>query len=407
MDITHVAERELPLALASQRIDEQMRQLSLSVNEQWSGTNVGSARVTLSRHCGASSQGCGKGLEAEARVGARFEALEHFLEQHHVRATHLSVAARLARMPALQQDILQPWLAEQPEKTLACQAYHDLDGEWLFDYPLALSLPDHADHPLSGETFDYRGLRRYSSNDGAAIGATYLEAVLHALNQSIERDALSLFFLRHYFYRQPSLLRWVSKPDPSCALGHLWRQAEQCLDAQIRVLDISSEFASRTYLALRITTETTLHGALFGAGASLDPWHAVRRAVTELVQVQLNSQVAEAQAELTLAEQQLRPFPRLHACLQLDLGTVHQAAGEVVPLPPAPPFTTVREQVAQLWADLRRHGQHAGVCEVFRGQNGISLVNVAIPGLERFHLVCSGNVVCPGPRGRSLQNRTR
>ncbi|WP_342649173.1 hypothetical protein [Pseudomonas sp. REB1044] len=77
MDITQVAERELPLALASQRIDEQLRQLSLSVNEQWSGTNVGSARVTLSRHCGASSQGCGKGLEAEARVGARFEALEH------------------------------------------------------------------------------------------------------------------------------------------------------------------------------------------------------------------------------------------------------------------------------------------------------------------------------------------
>ncbi|MBC3423893.1 YcaO-like family protein [Pseudomonas sp. L7] len=399
MHMTYVAERELPLATARQRIDEQLAQLALNVEEHWEGTWVGSARIGLSSQTGATSQGCGKGLEQEARVGARFEALEHFLDEHLTRNAHLNEASDLARMPTLQDDMLQPWLAAQPHEKLACQAYHDLDGQWLFDYPLCLTRPDYADHPAAGETFDLRGLRRYSSNDGSAIGATLQEAILHALNQSIERDALSLFFLRHYYYRQPSPLRWVSKPGTHTELGRIWQHAEDCLEAPIGVLDISSEFASSTYLALRMSQASRLHGALFGAGASLDPWHAVRRAVTELVQVQLNSRPPGALDELKLAERLLRPFPRLQSCLQFDLDVLLEKAGHTVALPDPGPRCSVRQQLRYLYADLQRHGRQAGICQLFQGHEGISLVNVVVPGLERFHLVCSGNVVCPGPRG--------
>ncbi|HGM5582301.1 TPA: YcaO-like family protein [Pseudomonas putida] len=405
MHMTYVAERELPLATARQRIDEQLSQLALSVEEHWEGESVGSARISLRSQAGATSQGCGKGLEQEARVGARFEALEHYLDAHLTHSAHLSEASHLAQVPALRDDMLQPWLAAQPHEKLACLAYHDLDGQWLFDYPLCLTCADYADHPAVGETFDLRGLRRYSSNDGSAIGATLQEAILHALNQSIERDALSLFFLRHYYYRQPGPLRWVSKPNTHTELGHLWQQAENCLKAPIGVLDISSEFASSTYLALHMSQTSRLHGALFGAGASLDPWHAVRRAVTELVQVQLNSRCPGALDELKLGERLLRPFPRLQSCLQFDLNVLLEKAALTVELPAPGRRYSVRQQLRYLYADLQRHGRQAGICQLFQGHEGISLVNVVVPGLERFHLVCSGNVVCPGPRGLAHRNQ--
>lgn len=405
MHTTPVAERDLTLAQARQRVEKQLSELSLSIAERWVGTAVGLAEVSLSDACTVVAQGWGKGLEQEARVGAHYEALEHHLDLHHARRVHYSLASRLARLPALQADFLRTWLQAQPDTILACQSYCGLNGEWLFDYPLALSKPDHADQPMPEETFDYRGLRRYSSNDGAAIGATYHEAVLHALNQSIERDALSLFFLRTYYYQQPALLSWVDKPDAQTALGQIWRNAEQCLEGEIKVLDISSEFASRTYLALLVSPGATYHRALFGAGSSLDPWHAVRRAVTELVQVQFNAQAPGAMDDLNLADALLRPFPRLHACLQLDLETLKLAPARQVGLPPPVHQGSVTEQVDRLWADLRRHGMQPGICEVFRGIEGISLVNIVIPGLERFHLVCTGNIVCPGPRGRTIGPR--
>ncbi|MBJ9974334.1 YcaO-like family protein [Pseudomonas sp. S75] len=405
MHTTPVAERELTLGHARQRIDKQLSDLSLSVTERWVGTAVGSAEVTLSDAVAAVSQGWGKGLEHEARVGAHYEALEHHLDHFHPRRVHFSLASRLADLPALRDDFLQPWLEAQPDKTLACQSYLGLNGDWLFDYPLALSKPGHADQPFTDETFDYRGLRRYSSNDSSAIGATFHEAVLHALNQSIERDALSLFFLRTYYYQQQPNLSWVCKPDSQTELGRIWRTAEECLEGEVKVLDISSEFISRSYLALRVSPDSTLHGALFGAGSSLDPWHGVRRAVTELVQVQFNARAPGAMDDLNLADSLLRPYPRLHACLQLDIETLKQVPARDVGLPPPVARASVAEQVDRLWADLRRHGLQPGICEVFRGMEGISLVNVVVPGLERFHLVCTGNVVCPGPRGRAMGPR--
>ncbi|MNG66695.1 YcaO-like family protein [compost metagenome] len=395
-------ERELPLTLAKHVIERQIRQLSLDVQSHWQGHPIGVARVELRGSSGIPIQGCGKGRPHQAQVGALYEALEHFLDVHAERQVHLSTTDALQQSRHLQQDIVLPWLLAQPARALACQAYCDHAGHWLFDYPLSLVRPDYDQSPMPGDTFDYRGLRRYSSNDGSAIGASRDEAVLHAVNQKIERDALSMFLLSHYYYRRQDPVRWLEKPDKTSALGMFWHQAEQSLQAPIHVVDISNDLPSPTYLALRMDTLDKPHGMLFGAGASLDPWHAVHRAVSELVQLQINGQDPDTKADLELAKRHLQPFPRLNRCIRLDLLPLLQAPQVSVTLPPPPDRMSVAEHLHLLLGQLHAQGHSVGICEVFRGDEGVSLVNVVIPGLERFHVVTTGNAVCPGPRGATL-----
>ena len=43
----------------------------------------------------------------------------------------------------------------------------------------------------------------------------------------------------------------------------------------------------------------------------------------------------------------------------------------------------------------------------FRANNGIEVINVLIPGLERFNIIMSGNVVLPSERGVKILNNSQ
>lgn len=396
------AEREYNLDVAKARVEEQLALLGLDLEETILGNGLGSVLMRLSDGAtGRIAHGSGKGRLEEARVGARFEALEHYLDEHQPRPSHLRSSTSLAREAHLQGDFLLPWLEAQPDRYLACQRYTDLHGKPLFDYPIGVTRPDYADQVLPGDDFDHRGLRRYSSNDGAAIGASRDEALLHALNQLIERDALSLFMLRHFYYQRREPVLQVLRPPANSALSRLWAEAERCLDSAIAVLDISNAFASRSFLALCLNPASPLQANVVGCGASLDPWHGMQRALSELVQLQLNSRLPQARQQLQQAAGALSAWPRLQRCQQRDIAALLDKC-RYCTLPKPLPAQTVTRQLQVLVDDLNRHGHLVGICEVFRGAQGISLVNALVPGLERFHLVWSGNLVLPGPRGLRL-----
>jgi ribosomal protein S12 methylthiotransferase accessory factor len=63
------------------------------------------------------------------------------------------------------------------------------------------------------------------------------------------------------------------------------------------------------------------------------------------------------------------------------------------------------EQIGLLAEDLHRYGRTLGIAPLHQTALGTTLVNVVIPGLERFFVVSSGNVVIPQARGRRLEGR--
>lgn len=401
-------ERELALSTAHRQVLDELSQLNLHAAIDEYGGKIALTQVTLtSTLTKRYSSGSGKGYKNSALVGALYEALEHYLIEHHYldSTTHPQSNRYFKEQSFLFDDSLLDIITQQLPCTLACRYYSNpLDGKG-FSYPLILTQPNYADSPQPDDHFDYRALKRYSSNSGTAIGATYDEAVLHGINECIERDAVSLFLLEHFYYAHDVPLRRVRPVDPSSALGRLWHDVECQLNAEVVVLDISSEFLARTYLAF--TRIGYPHACVFGSGTSLNASHGLSRALTELVQLHLATRQPAVRQSLRNAQRSLADFPRLQRCMLFDTRYLLSRPLRWVGLPSEPPAQTLAQQISGLAQNLREHQREVGVCTLYRSESDTTLAGVVIPGLERFFIVGSGNVVVPQGRGVARYGQPR
>lgn len=403
MDSYTGVERELTLEQAERRILADLANLGLEPQARQLGQRVVAVQVCASSDdAQVVARGSGKGYPSHARVGALFETLEHHLSEQLSSEDIRCIPSRyFSNNPLFIDDTVLATVTEQTDALVACRTYTDLCDHTSFYYPVALSTPRYCNSPLEQDSTDYKALRRYASNSGTAIGANYNEAVLHAVNECIERDALALFLLDHFYYQNHCALRRVVRPEPGDELSQLWLDAEAEIGAPVVLLDISSEFLARTFLAF--STEPGTHPRTFGSGCSLIPRHGAWRALTELVQMHHAMAQPEQQCDLSNAQRHLSPFPRLLRCLQLDLyPLLSQCTQMPVVLAPVSTESPLDEQLDDLAADLKRFGRTLGVSLLHRTPLGTTVVNVVIPGLERFYVVCSGNVVVPQARGRRL-----
>ncbi|SFA91089.1 MULTISPECIES: YcaO-like family protein [unclassified Pseudomonas] len=405
MHTTHAIapERSQSLEHAHQQILSQLKALKLRSHLRTVGEEALCVQACLyDAQSTEVARGAGKGHLEAARVGALYEALEHYLSDDlHASPLHRQSSGYFASHSRFEDDGALALLAVQQEDAIVCRTYRSLvDDQW-FSYPLALTCPRYCEQPLHDDPTDLRALRRYSSNSGTAIGATRDEALLHALNENIERDALSLFLLEHFYYQHPSGLRRVEPhsldPESRSVLDALRQQ----FNAEVVVLDISREFCTTTCLAFINTPSTT--PVVYGSGTSLTPTHAAWRALAELAQLQALAAEPLLSRHLLNAQRHLAPFARLQRCLQFSPEHLMAQPVEWVLLHEHEPLSDLGEQITRLVDDMARHNLTPGVCNLFQSRLGTTLVQVVIPGLERFFLVSTGNIVVPQQRGRRLR----
>ncbi|SDK79065.1 YcaO-like family protein [Nonomuraea jiangxiensis] len=361
----------------------------------------------LDGDAGPAACGMGKGRPAEARVGALFEAVEHYLTgpaRFDPAAVEPAPPAAIAAGP-LRTDATALLLARMPGRRMACLRYRPLGGGREALVPLFLFAPWYVEagaarlRERAGDDCDYTHLMRYSCNSGSAAGVTAAEALLHALNEVIERDALSLLLVRAFLGAEgfrPTLIDPATlPPGPARA----YATAGELTGAPVHLLDITSDVGVPTMLAYTAPTAGRPHRR--GTGTSLDPSYAAWRALTELVQATLGESgsmprpAAPAHADLA----GLAAHPALHACGRFDL-TGPLRTARVAPFPRAaatagPPGGQVRKVTAMLAArGCTAYHRTAGVLP-----RGVTAVHVVVPELERFMLVTDGNLVLPGRRG--------
>ncbi|MEB0046581.1 MULTISPECIES: YcaO-like family protein [unclassified Pseudomonas] len=408
MDTFTIAERELALEQAEQRILADLEALGLSVETRTLGQRIVAVQAAVSATDPPRiARGAGKGYPQPARIGALYETLEHYLSEHFTGPgiDYLN-PQYFSQKPLFADDSVLSLITAQLDAVTACRTFTDAITHASFYYPMALCIPGYSRQPLPQDTTNYRALQRYASNSGTAIGATDNEAVLHATNECIERDAVSLFLLDQFYYENHAPLRLVARPADHEALGRLWSDAEAEIGSGIVLVDISSEFLARTFLAFS-TTPGPLP-KVFGSGCSLNARHGAWRALTELVQLHHTALEPELNHYLSNAQRHLMNFPRLLRCLRFDPYPLLQLCEQqTVELPEAAIEQPLAEQIDLLAKDLLRHGRSLGISRVHRTALGTTLVNVVIPGLERFFVVSSGNVVVAQARGRRLENKYR
>ncbi|KOX09951.1 YcaO-like family protein [Nocardiopsis sp. NRRL B-16309] len=441
-------ERELTLAEADRRIRADIAALGwVWRHRSLDDTDPTAVQCALWDAGGAEipyGLGAGKGPGAPARVGARFEAVEHAFTGPTVLE---SLPVRLVDAPALAEgpfaaDRAVRDIARQDGARVACVRYEALDGGPGFDVPVYLWAPwyppptPEADAVRRGlgDTADYRSALAYSVNSGCAIGATGDEALLHALNEWVERDAFSLFLLRSVYDRGPMPAR-VSRDGLTPTLRAHLDRAEELVQGPVTLLDLTTDLGVPTVMAYghRPFGAGAGTSAGSGAGSGAGPKHryglgaslwgtlAAERAITEFVQDELLSRMVSEQvasddrsepyAELVAdhdieadVRARLRGHPRLLACAMLDFAARLPESPEG-PLPPetVAKGTPVSDQHAAVVDRITAAGHRVAAHRLQVLAHGTTVVQVQCPGLERFHLVTQGHVALPGARGRGAR----
>ncbi|MEW1698974.1 YcaO-like family protein [Streptomyces sp. NPDC093249] len=407
-------ERALPLAEALARARSAAAALSVEVDlAPVLDGSPGTWRCVLRRDGRdiPTGLGLGKGSRDEARTGALFEALEHYLcgaDGLEPADIHLVRAHDLAGGP-LARDLAVRLLGEGPDDSLGCLRYRSLTGEPDTDVPLFLSMPEYLRtagaraRRDAGDTYDYRVVGRYSVNNGWAAGADPVEATVHAINELIERDALSLLLVGQFLRDRPDRLRVVDPETLPEDVAALLDSARAHTGRRPDLIEMTTDLGVPAYTAY-LPAPPGRPARICGWGASLSRRYAITRAVTELVQLHSTVGLRERYAHL-LPEQRddTGPYPRLRACYLSDF-TAALSLAELTPYRDTVAPDTPRGHLDRLLALLRGRG-----LSVYRRDHHVTpdlaVVNVLVPGLERFMLVTDGQVVVPGERGTAVLGR--
>ena len=361
-----------------------------------------------------SGLGLGKGNSAAARVGAVFEALEHHLSG--LRGitdggTTLRTAGEISRDAALRHDVALGLLGDLPDGPMGCLPFRAVSSGAEVDVPLFLSVPDYLDEeadPLReslGDQYDYTSVSRYSCNNGWAAGTDPVEAAVHALNETIERDALSLLLIDQFLGRRRSPLVLIEASTLPDDLAALVSAAEAILGQRLYLIDMTSGLGVPAILAY-LPAPDGEPARIRGCGASLSRHYAIARAVSELVQVHLASTLGNIHSAFTamtpVRHDWTKPYPALHACYLGDFSTRLDDATLVAYRDTEAPDTVAGHYNALIDVLTRR-----GLTPLRRDHyvtGNLAVVNIFVPGLERFMLVTDGQVVVPGERGMAVKN---
>lgn len=336
----------------------------------------------------------GKGVTAlEAEVGAMCEAVERYSGTFQGDETRIRGSLRSLGDGAVDPGTCQLFHDRQYRDRTGWNTTHSpfqhvcdpFDDEAELDWTPVWSMTNQT-HRLLPTGMLYYGAPvepgpRFvqADSNGNAAGASMEDAVLQAMLELVERDAVALW--------------WYNRtPMPGVDLGAFgdpWvdelRAAYAGIGREVWVLDITSDLGIPTVAAVSRRTDADREDIMFGFGAHLDPRVALRQALTELNQLmpamigkgdsdQYESDDPDAVRwwrEATVANQ---PY------LLPDSGVQFQWPGEHG----YAPSTDLYDDVQRVHAALAKQGMEVLVLDQTRPDVGMPVVKVVVPGMRHF-----------------------
>lgn len=381
-------EREFTASVSEQKIKCAISSLSLTSSFDHVSPSNAVATCTLRDATGLIvAEGAGKG--SECHLGALAESVEHYAVEHlsdqHI--IHCSTN-EIRNQPLTKMDGL---LCNLPvsDAPLECVAMADMQSGHIVSIPATLQLPNRRSVIKNMGIPGTEYLFRYSTNSGVALGCSENEAILHGLNEVIERHMLSKVLMslcgqsEHMPLRVPcaGILADVFSNE-------LEIHAAAC---HFKVLFMPTQQGVYFSMALPKSPNGRYPICPIGSGCSVDPRIAIGRAITELIQTLELYNADEKNTDLR-AYSLLDRSPPLRPLIQLEkLRNVDNTVRRLDPplsIPPAEQIELITEHLNDLgYRVLRRTLAHFG--------NGCFVTQVYVPGFERFNLIRAGNPVVP------------
>lgn len=323
---------------------------------------------------------CGAGKGEHCELGALAESLEHYFVDKAIPT--IIASDRIIESIAPFDD----WLLKSIP--LSCQipyfALQALDSYDEIKIPAVLIAPSFRNAEAIEKTAA-GFLAKYATNSGTAIGCTESEALLHAINEAIERHALSMYYLSLCSLSSPPE---IYRPSDSFLEETFAHDTKLLCHANKLEIYLTHDFYDVPFcIAIsRNKKEGSLSGV--GSGSSINPSIAMYRAVTEQIQCEQLSGPKEKQEDL--ATEKVLAYSEklsqlLHPCPKYNVPEYHPPRIEL----------SVRGQIKRTLINLGKNNKTVFYRTLYEHPDLATVVQVFIPGLERFHLIRSGIPVAP------------
>lgn len=200
----------------------------------------------------------GKGPGRQSEASMLYEAWQHLQHERgqrgliaHPDRVRVHPVAEVVVQPALAREAVMHRLATDfPDAQVACLRMTSLTGSggqmW---YPAFARSPSLRWYPVPGDDMRYVSYLRYSYDNGTACAVTEPDAVLHALLEVIERDAVSLAML-DWYAADPPRARVVPLQLLPADLRALAESAAGYLGVPPLLLDVTSDLGVPAFAAL-------------------------------------------------------------------------------------------------------------------------------------------------------------
>ncbi|MGW3497505.1 TOMM precursor leader peptide-binding protein [Streptomyces sp. NPDC001020] len=208
----------------------------------------------------------------------------------------------------------------------------------------------------------------WADSNGNAAGSSPEDAVVQGFLELVERDAVAVWWYNRL--RRPAVdLDAFDEPWLTGLRDALGRAGRE-----VWALDLTSDLGIPVVVAASRRTDEHVPDVLYGFGAHFDPRRALRRALTEMVQMLPAAAAGPAAPSSTPSPEQpqLLPDPGHLARTPASWGS-HVRHGDLLA-----DVEAVRELVAG-------HGLELLVLDQTRPDVGIPVVKVLVPGLRHFY----------------------
>jgi oxazoline/thiazoline synthase len=324
-------------------------------------------------------ESCGNGVTAEeSEASALMQGIERYCGIFH--GDEIRMTRRFADFPAgdaiLPNDIL---LLSEAQYAQGSEGLGRFDASTEMEWSPVWSLRDERFKylPTSLLYFFYRGLAAYNhhaDSNGCAAGNTLAEAIVQGFLELVERDAYAIWWYNQSQRRQVDLDQF----DDSYIRDLRYQLAET--GRRLWVLDVTSDLAIPSFVAITHWMDEGRENIEFGSGAHFDARIALLRALTELNQFLSIGLMGGGKADkssldgTTPLRLQDHPFLTPSDEPPIRPASVAKFGG-----------LDTREQVTACVSLAKRAGLDFLVLDQTRPDVEVPVVRVIVPGLRHFY----------------------
>lgn len=385
----NMSEREFTANEALARITDTISSLGLNYTVSLSKTSDLIATAALTDKAGKIlSEGAGKG--PFCRVGALAECIEHLYATGDVTQQTTLIESRKILLKKF--TIVDEVIANLPNKdiSLPCLLFSDISGGSEVQVPAALISTNRKLLETTMNCPDTNFLARYSTNSGTAFGCSFNEAILHGLNEVIERHTLSYLLMSAC---KQSLRQYTYTPSPTLMSLVCLELCDASIDISwMKILLVESTSGVFFSAALPKESESQFILCPVGSGCSTSPVTAITRAITELIQITALHDESENKLD-SITYDLLDSHPLLRNLIKLaEFRKEDHAVWNKSIDSRTPP---IEKQINLIVNSLKRTGHNTSYRVLKKFDNGCIVTQVYIPGMDRFNLIRAGSAVAP------------